>query len=464
MNKQRILIKAESGVAEAQYRLGCMYEKGDGVARNDAEAVKWIKFAANQGLAKAQSKLGLKYLEGEGVPQNYSEAVTWFRKAAEQGIAKAQYNLGLMYENGKGVPKDDVEAVKWYLKAKEVMVKKQKSGSWLAIILPILVCIPANIFMVAFLVMTYDSGPGPGDHVIEKLLEAGCFIVPSFMLISIVTMIIRKEKIAQFFAAATIIWPVFLFVVRLSFLFQTAHLIKNEILFAETSIGRLVFSEEIDEYGRNCKNNLYLISNHRKDEIELSDELIYQEPEIAILLKDRPSNDTNKRINGLTLFIDPKVFTMQEYKIIGTAISKNIGMIDLRLSFKREPLEFFDGNIGRQPHITRICYLDRKSLNREYHCTDGTTIKVYSNGASSVFFSKEAKRTNGAKLKDYFLGNLKKNGRHMYVYHSIENFNVTKGQNKLTMFDTVIENCYDSENRNFFNEYTFEQQILKNSN
>lgn len=456
MNKQKILIKAESGIAEAQYRLGCMYEKGDGVSRDDTEAVKWLKLAAKQGHTKAQCKLGMKYFEGEGVSQDYSEAVTWLRKAAEQGIAKAQYNLGLMYENGQGVPKDDVEAVKWYLKAKDVMANKQKSGAWLAVILPILVSIPANFVMAAFIIMTYDD-PSPGDHFIEKLLEAGCFVVPSFMLVSIVTMIIRKVKLAQFFAAATIIWPVFLFAVRLSFLFQQAHLIKNEILFAETSIGRLVFFEEIDEYGRNCKNNLYLISNHRKDEIELSDESIYQEPEISILLKERPANDANKRNNGFTLFIDPKVFTTQEYKIIETAISKNIGMIDFRLSLKREPLEFFDGNMGRQPHITRICYLNRKSLNREYHCSGGTVIKVNSNGASSVFFPKES------KIKDYFLGNLKNNGRHMYVYYSIKNFKVTKDQNKLTMFDTVIENCYDSEDRNFFNEYTFEQQILKNS-
>jgi hypothetical protein len=48
---------------------------------------------------------------GEGVPENNAEAVNWYRKAADQGHAKAQFNLGLMYNNGEGVPENDAEAV-----------------------------------------------------------------------------------------------------------------------------------------------------------------------------------------------------------------------------------------------------------------------------------------------------------------------------------------------------------------
>ena len=39
---------------------------------------------------------------GIGVPKNDAEAVKWFRLAAEQGLARAQHNLGLMYANGTG--------------------------------------------------------------------------------------------------------------------------------------------------------------------------------------------------------------------------------------------------------------------------------------------------------------------------------------------------------------------------
>ena len=49
---------------------------------------------------------------GEGVPENDAEAVKWFRKAAEQGHAESQYNLRVMYANGRAVPENDSEAVK----------------------------------------------------------------------------------------------------------------------------------------------------------------------------------------------------------------------------------------------------------------------------------------------------------------------------------------------------------------
>ena len=57
--------------------------------------------------------------KASGVPKNDREAVKWYRLAAEQGVAAAQYNLGLMYDNGDGVPENDREAVKWYRLAAE---------------------------------------------------------------------------------------------------------------------------------------------------------------------------------------------------------------------------------------------------------------------------------------------------------------------------------------------------------
>ena len=50
---------AEQGIAEAQYNLALMYSRGEGISRDDKEAVKWYRRAAEQGIAGAQSKLGL---------------------------------------------------------------------------------------------------------------------------------------------------------------------------------------------------------------------------------------------------------------------------------------------------------------------------------------------------------------------------------------------------------------------
>ena len=65
---------------------------------------------ADKGMADAQAVLAYCYYTGEGVAKDQVEAVKWYRKAAEQGYAIAQYNLGLKYDSGEGAPKDQVEA------------------------------------------------------------------------------------------------------------------------------------------------------------------------------------------------------------------------------------------------------------------------------------------------------------------------------------------------------------------
>lgn len=111
--------KAEQGDAKAQYQLGTMYDDGQGVPKNDAEAAKWFLKAAEQGDAMAQSNLGLMYASGRGVTKDETEAVKWHLKAAAQGLANAEFGLGVMYANGQGVPENREEAKKWYHKAQE---------------------------------------------------------------------------------------------------------------------------------------------------------------------------------------------------------------------------------------------------------------------------------------------------------------------------------------------------------
>ena len=42
-----------------------------------------------------------------------TEAIKWYRRAAEQNHTRAQHNLGVSYHLGQGVAKDDVEAYAW---------------------------------------------------------------------------------------------------------------------------------------------------------------------------------------------------------------------------------------------------------------------------------------------------------------------------------------------------------------
>ena len=73
-SKKRALIKsliplAEQGDLEVQLKLGRIYDEGEGVPINYKEAAKWYRRAANQGHARAQFFLGGMYYKGDGVTQ-----------------------------------------------------------------------------------------------------------------------------------------------------------------------------------------------------------------------------------------------------------------------------------------------------------------------------------------------------------------------------------------------------------
>jgi len=72
---------------------------------------------AEKGDAQAQFRLGELYEEMEPV-RNDLAACAWYRKAAFQEHVKAQYALGRIYEEGRdGISPDRKEALKWYKKA-----------------------------------------------------------------------------------------------------------------------------------------------------------------------------------------------------------------------------------------------------------------------------------------------------------------------------------------------------------
>ncbi|ACE06545.1 hypothetical protein Aasi_1218 [Candidatus Amoebophilus asiaticus 5a2] len=155
---------AEQGYAEAQYKLGAMYDNGEGVTIDFIEAKKCYEKAACQGVAVAQARLaslyyygrgvqlnraeaerlclqirekiaidaqkgdadcqlslGWMYYHGCGIRRNYSRAMAWYLKSANQGCAAAQNNLGVMYAYDwfGAIKKDYTKAREWYQKAAE---------------------------------------------------------------------------------------------------------------------------------------------------------------------------------------------------------------------------------------------------------------------------------------------------------------------------------------------------------
>ena len=105
---------AEKGQAVAQYRLGTLYERGQGVPTDAAKAAHFYELAANQGNRKAMHNLAVSFASGTARGKNMAEAARWFAKAAALGLSDSQFNLAVLYERGDGVPQSLLDAYKWY--------------------------------------------------------------------------------------------------------------------------------------------------------------------------------------------------------------------------------------------------------------------------------------------------------------------------------------------------------------
>ena len=81
---QRARKEAEDGKAQAQFTYAWFLEQGKGVAKNEVEAARWYRKAAEQKHAGAENNLGLLY-RGQGklaeAEQMYQRALMGFRKS-----------------------------------------------------------------------------------------------------------------------------------------------------------------------------------------------------------------------------------------------------------------------------------------------------------------------------------------------------------------------------------------------
>jgi putative methionine-R-sulfoxide reductase with GAF domain len=73
---------------------------------------------AAQGNAAAENALGLRYATGDGVKRDEKEAVRWFTNAAEHGNVAAQSKLGQLYWSGRGVSASLNQAYFWTVLAR----------------------------------------------------------------------------------------------------------------------------------------------------------------------------------------------------------------------------------------------------------------------------------------------------------------------------------------------------------
>jgi len=108
---------ARKGNAEAQFKVGEMYEAGRGVEQNMEEAMKWINKAAAQGNSAAGYKLLYNDLKTNGVNKDNKTQLIELKNAAQEGDGYAQYYLGLMLARGVGFKQNSEQALGWLGKA-----------------------------------------------------------------------------------------------------------------------------------------------------------------------------------------------------------------------------------------------------------------------------------------------------------------------------------------------------------
>lgn len=136
---------AAQGHIPAAYKLAEMYTNGLGGEQNQAQALRWLRNAAEGGIgaalidiealvgekdaaliyadyvgrakageAKAQQLLGMMYNTGIGVPEDVGEGFSWSLRAAVQKDPGGAADAGLAYSTGQGVGQDHMQAYVWF--------------------------------------------------------------------------------------------------------------------------------------------------------------------------------------------------------------------------------------------------------------------------------------------------------------------------------------------------------------
>ena len=101
------------------YMLGWIMAYNE-IEEDDVEAASWLEKAAEKGSTSADFILGDMYAKGQGVPQDYDKAIELYKQSADGGDSLSMQRLGEIYENGSyGQEKDLEEALKWYKLAAE---------------------------------------------------------------------------------------------------------------------------------------------------------------------------------------------------------------------------------------------------------------------------------------------------------------------------------------------------------
>ncbi len=115
-NDNRLRIAVDSMIRVADYQRNGVSSAG--IKRNPQNAARtYLNMATTYGHPAAQYGLGVMNLKGEGMKQNPQQGLKWLIAAARKRHAPAEAYLGELYWQGKYVQADRTRAVMWYMLA-----------------------------------------------------------------------------------------------------------------------------------------------------------------------------------------------------------------------------------------------------------------------------------------------------------------------------------------------------------
>ncbi|MCC7481269.1 MAG: sel1 repeat family protein, partial [Hyphomicrobiales bacterium] len=115
-NRLRIMVDAQLRVAD-YYRVGIA---DAGIKANHKVAARsYLKIASTYGHPGAQYSLGLMNIKGQGVKKNPQQGLKWLIAAARKRHALSEAYLGDLYWDGKLVQRDRTRALMWYILAQQ---------------------------------------------------------------------------------------------------------------------------------------------------------------------------------------------------------------------------------------------------------------------------------------------------------------------------------------------------------
>jgi TPR repeat protein len=114
-----LLLAAQGGHREAQFQYAISCFRGDVLPRDFESGKRWLATAAENGWARAEFLLFQLYFNGlaaspksPAYPKDTAQAIKWLRRAAEHDNLQAQSILAVMLIQGTNVKQDMVEAEK----------------------------------------------------------------------------------------------------------------------------------------------------------------------------------------------------------------------------------------------------------------------------------------------------------------------------------------------------------------